>query len=115
MERFEEFVFDLLINHLNDFYDIVQDKGIISHMKTTREIDDKTYDLILNHLLDNSESIEEYAISHEGGDPLIYDDGIWHTTLRTYLGWYYWLKPEGETHGLYSSLEEAIKDSFYIG
>lgn len=71
----------------------------------------KLYDNIIDAIKEclNCDSIhmEGYDIEHEGGDDWVYEDGIWHTELFCNHDWYYYMEPEGQTYGLYASLNEA--------
>ena len=70
---------------------------------------DNVRDYIYNH----STHIPDEDIEHEGGDESVFDDGRWKTELYEIHGWYYYIEPEGETFGLFDSLESAESQLLY--
>lgn len=74
----------------------------------------ENYDLICDSVSDTivDYAIEtNYCVSHEGGDESIYENGIWETVLYEIQGWYFWKEPEGQTYGLFPTLQDALNYS----
>lgn len=107
LDKLTEFVDYLIKNKQPYLIELIEDEINFNDPESIR----KNYDLILDSV---SETIEKYAtktsyfVSHEGGDESIYADGIWTTVLYEIKGWYFWKEPEGQTYGLFPTLEDAI-------
>jgi len=119
MNRINDFIKFLLCYYQNDLEEIIEENGgdslCLKSGKSMDEIIYEIYDSVSDYIetIENS-NLTKDTIKHENGDGWVFIDGIWYTELYENHGWYFWIEPEGERFGLYSSYEEALNDSINL-
>ena len=118
MNKIEEFLYHLKQNHVKVLEDKLNEISFNQFMKSSNieELDDETINIIIDAIEDyismDSNHMNAGDIEHHDGDQSVFEDGIYHTELHEINGYYFYRTPEGETYGLYSSLEDAESESW---